>query len=134
MSWTLNCISDPGIVEVVFQGSVTGQAARQATSDAIGLAKAREIMDFLVDASGVEAAPDLSSLLDLPNKQYDAAGLSRLARIAIVSPRLSQARKDVQFYETACLNRGWNARLLSSRDEALRWLKEPRTVMKRLDE
>ena len=54
--------------------------------------------------------------------RYVADGLERLSRVALVYPRSPKAKEAARFYETACINRGWNVRLFPERDDAIEWL------------
>jgi hypothetical protein len=52
-------------------------------------------------------------------------GLPRTLREALLVLPSSVPGPDVQFYEDACRNRGWNVRLFTERERALEWLNGP---------
>ena len=54
----------------------------------------------------------------------EGTGAARTLREAIVVPGSTLAAPDVQFYEDACRNRGWNVRLFPDRESAMAWLRE----------
>ncbi len=57
---------------------------------------------------------------------FEHLGLPRSLREALVLPPGSMTAADVQFYEDACRNRGWNMRIFPDREHALAWLAEGR--------
>jgi hypothetical protein len=69
--------------------------------------------------------PQLSvvDILYLPEQKYAADKLDRKSRIAVLMPKDAAARKELQFYETVCLNRGWQVKIFNTKQEALAWLK-----------
>ena len=123
MAYTLEYNRTLRIVELVYTGRYTAQESRESTSKAIALGKEHGDADALVDASEVELAVSIFDLLDSPDRQYVVEDMNRRIRVAVVPPSLPKDKKDAQFYETACLNRGWQVRLFPSRDDALEWLK-----------
>ena len=62
------------------------------------------------------------SVFQLPNQLYAEEGASHGIRIAVVVPADPAIRDLAKFYESACLNRGWQVCVLESRDAAMAWL------------
>jgi hypothetical protein len=122
MAYTLRFNPTLRIVELVFTGRYTAQVSRESTSKAIALGKEHGDVDALVDASKAELAVSLFDLLDLPARQYDRESMNRRIRVAVVPPSLPNDLELAQFYETACLNRGWQVQLFPNRKDAIEWL------------
>jgi hypothetical protein len=123
VAWTLEYNSTLRIVEIVLAGSITGPDLQESTSKAIALSKDQGIpAAFLVDATELELAASIVDLYDLPAQQYFAEGADLRNRLALVLPQSPKARRDARFYETACVNRGWNVKSFPNRDEAIEWL------------
>jgi hypothetical protein len=122
MSWNANHNQILNIVELVFTSLTTAQDLKEATSKCIALGKENETNRFLVNAEELELLAPLVDIYDLPDKQYIAEQADRFSRIAVVLPRSSQAKEAVQFYETVCMNRGWAAKIVSTRQDAVDWL------------
>ena len=121
MSWTVEFNGKSGIIEIVYVGHSTGADLRESTTKGIALTNELGVFDVLVDSTELEAPP-LTDIYDLPAKQYDAEGLSRRIRIALIQPKLPSALKATEFYENACVNRGWRVRSFANRDAAIEWL------------
>ena len=64
----------------------------------------------------------LVDIFNLPTKQYLEEGADRSARVALLLPTPPKEREAVEFYETACRNRGWNVRSFDERPAAIDWL------------
>jgi hypothetical protein len=122
MAYTVQYNPALQIVELRYTGRLTAQEARESTSEAIALGKENGDADALVDATKAEVATSVFDLYDLPNRQYAAQGMNRRVRVAVIPPRIPKDEEAVRFYETACLNRGWQVRLFPSRDAAVEWL------------
>ena len=95
-----------GIIEVIFNEVTTGTDLTEATTKCISLGKETGTRRFLVDAAGVDLAPSLFDVYDLP-AQYEDEKADRQSDVAVILPRSTEARKAAEFYETMCLNRGW---------------------------
>ncbi len=111
-----------GCVEYVFAERCSERDVHEATSRGIELGKAHDTHRYLIDAREMDYTGTIVALLDLPARQYEAQGMSRSSRIALVLPTAPGTRADAKFYETASANRGWNVKCFETREEALAWL------------
>ena len=112
-----------GIVDSVYAGDVSPAELEKGVRAAIALATGSGIFRFFTDVTGLtggHSAVDLFAVVAL----LEAMGLPRTLREAILAPRTMMAAADVQFYEDACRNRGWNVRLFADRQAAMAWLRE----------
>ena len=121
MSWHVEHIESSGIVELKLVGVATGDALREATSEVIRVASQNDLHRGLIDASEQVRTGSIVDLVELP-QQYTDQGLSRNVRIALVIPRAKELHDIADFYETVCINRGWQVQTFPSRDEAIAWL------------
>jgi hypothetical protein len=114
-----------GVVEVRYTGSIAGADIREGTSGCISLQKQTGATRFLVDLNGSHFAASTLDIFDLPDQQYRDEHLDVRSRIAVILPDAARAREAAHFYEAACRNRGWLARVLPDRESAIDWLKDP---------
>jgi hypothetical protein len=110
------------IIELVYTGNTTGLDLRESTSKAIALDKEKGSLKFLVDATEIELTASIFDLYDLPARHYHEENLDRQSHVAVILPKRPKEQKDAQFYETACVNRGWFVKLVSNREEGIDWL------------
>jgi hypothetical protein len=124
MAWTASCPpDDPALVAVVFSGAITGAQLREATVAAAALGQKQGVMRYLVDATGVFSLPRELEFFVLPARMYDELGLERHElRVAVVVPPAGDPQELVKFYETACVNRGWQVKVFDAREPAIAWL------------
>jgi hypothetical protein len=86
------------------------------------LSKDHDNAGVLVDATEIELTASTFDLYDLPAHQYVVDGIDHRTGVAVVQPKSRKEQEAAQFYETACVNRGWRVRLFPNRDEAIKWL------------
>ena len=122
MPWNALHHQKLNIVELVFTGSTTAKDLQEGTSKCIALGKEHETNRFLVDGEELELSVTLTDIYKLIDEQYVIEQADRTSRIAVVRPRSPQAQEGVRFYETVCMNRGWAAKITSTRKEAVDWL------------
>lgn len=122
MAWTVEYNKHLRIIEVVLQGNVTGPEIRAAATRANELHKQMNVLDAVIDATDVQIPPPIIDIYELPAKQFIAEGLNRRVRMALVNPRSLVAREAAHFYETACINMGWQVKSFPTQDKAVAWL------------
>ena len=124
MPWSVSCGPDaPDMVLVTFSEVVTAEELRAATRAAAALGHERHVTKYLADGTAVSQVPRELPFLSLPARMYDELGLDRRElRIAVVVPATGNVRYMVDFYETACLNRGWLVKIFDRHDAAIAWL------------
>ena len=124
MPWTARCDPPlPDTVTVVFSGAVSGAELREATTAAVALGREHRVTRYFVDATGVVHWPRETDFFFLPAALYDELGLDRRdVRAAIVVSASDDLRQIARFYETACLNRGWQVKIFETSDDAIAWL------------
>lgn len=123
MPWQAKVIENHRHIELQYSELVTPEELFEAFATAYSLAKKNGIYRFLADCSnmaGGHSIVDLYGLISL----FEASGIDHLSKEAILMPAIKASASDVQFYETACRNRGFNVRVFCNRDEAIDWLRE----------
>ena len=123
MAWSAKFNAELGIVESTFRGPTTAADFREETTAAIALAKQAGTTRHLIDSSELIFAANLADLYLFPASRYESEQVDRRSRIAILSPRDEKAREATQFYQVACVNRGWTVKVFADRQEALGWLR-----------
>ena len=121
MSWTVTHIEALGIVEVKLSGVVTGDGLRESTTEGIKIAGKFRLKRGLIDASEQTRTGSMADLIEIP-QQYSDQGLSRKTFIALVLPVKEELHGIADFYETVCVNRGWQVQTFTARDRAIGWL------------
>ncbi len=114
-----------GVIESVYAGDVRREEQERSARAAIQLAQDSGVFRFFTDLSGMTRGPTPGELVQVIDA-FEHLGLPRTLREALVLPPGSMTAADVQFYEDACRNRGWNMRIFPDRARALAWLADGR--------
>lgn len=121
MSWDINLINEPKIIKLIYSGNVTSEQLREALTACVTLAKKENILRFIADTTLLvdgHSVFDLYSVIQL----YDTIGFDRNIKEAVLVQVGSPALTVASFYETACLNRGYNVKIFSDETKAIEWL------------
>jgi hypothetical protein len=117
-----SCRIVDGVVESVYAGMVTPEELDRAVRLTLDLAKGSGFFRFCSDVADLVGGHSVGDLFAMI-ASLEQAGLPRTLREAIVTSGSLLPSRDVQFYEDACRNRGWNVRIFPDRASALAWLK-----------
>ena len=121
MSLEIKFNNEYGIVESVFSNNVTNEELLRETKECIALAKENNSTLFLCNASNGIFRMSILHVFNL-EKIHGKDNLNRISKIAVIEPSTRESKEFVEFYETACRNRGWNVKIFSDRQSALVWL------------
>lgn len=111
------------VVLLIWRGKTSNYDVRLATQKSHEISKAHRCHSILVDARELEPMMSIYEIYDLP-KFYEASGVPRTTRIAVLAPAKETILRDLLFYETVCQNNGFSVRTFHDRESAHRWLRE----------
>ena len=111
------------IVESIFSDIITEEELILETTQCIALGNENSTNLFLCDASNAIVYLGLINVLEL-EKIHIEENLERTSKIALIEPISKESKNFASFYETACLNRGWNVKIFQDRQTAIGWLQE----------
>jgi hypothetical protein len=123
MGWNIKFNADNRIIELSYYGVVSPVELNDALTAAVSISQREGTVRFLADCSemlGGHSITDLYFLISL----YESVG-ARSMKEALILPFVDIAQDDVKFYETACLNRGFDVKVFNSVSEAMNWLVTP---------
>ena len=112
--------TDLGIVVITCEGEVSSDELISEQTTIFKLARENNTDMFLLDLSKYESSLSLFEVFGSISS-YDNK-VNRQMCIAIVAPVSEEAREVARFYETACVNRGWNVRMFVKKGAAIEWL------------
>lgn len=109
------------LIESTYKGIIKGEELMQQVLSNIDLAKKNNTHKFLTDCR--ELSPNINvidsyKLVKLYEKLEGASNMKE----AILIPDIPEAARAIEFYETVSLNRGFQVKAFTDRDEALSWL------------
>lgn len=123
MPWDIQL--DPGQTMMIIQykGQVSPDELDACLMAAKAMAVRTGVMKIMADCLGLTGGHGIMDLFELISR-FDSMGIPRTIKEAVLLPNIPSMQKDVSFYETACLNRGYNVRVFHDRADAVRWLSE----------
>ncbi len=109
-----------------YNGSVTNAELTDSISACQELYKASGISLFLADCTNMLAE---HSILDIFSKvdSFQSLEMKKDFKEAIIITKDSESRDKLNFYETACLNRGYRVKIFEDKPSALAWLLKGRS-------
>ncbi|HEY3860213.1 MAG TPA: hypothetical protein VGM47_11475 [Gammaproteobacteria bacterium] len=123
MPWTHE-IKDGGLLlEVAYRGNFDAVELRASTIEIVDVLLAKGIQRLLLDCHDAHFNVPTVAVYQLP-ELYDAKGLSRQVRAAVVRPHDGYHGEIFEFYEDVCRNRGYFVTLFDDADSAREWLRE----------
>ena len=109
------------IIRVRLSGPQTLADYRKQTEEVLRLAQSKNVNLILVDDQRAQNMASTLELFAMP-AMYEELGAPRSARVAIVMPHNSPSAADIRFYETVCVNRGFNVKIFATEPPAIDWL------------
>ena len=122
MPWNVEYNAECNIIESAYVGKVTDDEFRKGALRSRELSRANNTKLFLIDDSKWEGGASVLGLYNHP-ALYEELGFERGSKGAVIPPPSgTEAAEDVEFYENVCVNRGWQVKICSDRQEAIDWL------------
>jgi hypothetical protein len=121
MPVTVTYVEEAGVVEMVFHGAPAPEEIDDAMTRAGAIGAENLTNRFLVDSRDMPAGGSAFDVLALAELMASLPpGI--IEREAILLSADAAAAEEMEFFETACRNRGLDVRVFRERDEALAWL------------
>lgn len=124
MAWSINRSAEGRYIEVVFAGSVLSGELADAVRETLRQAVEHRLVRILADCTQLEGGHTFADLVEVIGEMRDR-GLEGRYREAVLLPAKPQVVPLAEFWETACLNRGFIVQLFKDRTAALDWLCTP---------
>ena len=121
MPWGTEYAPERATVVVSGSGRLCLKDVKRITQEAAHLLNEHRSTRMLLDCSGADLDVGVVDIFGLP-ECYDALGMPRSIRIALILPKTGQPSELYHFYETVCRNKGYQCQLFGSRQLAEQWL------------
>jgi len=121
MAWKIQIDPDSGIIQTVYNGTITVQDVRDQTVEALRLAAGEGSHLFLTDVHNADSGLSTLDIHEVPD-QWDELQADQRNKLALVVPEVGKTWRDAQLYETLCVSRGWKVRVFVQRNSAIDWL------------
>jgi len=121
MPWTMETKDGGQLLEVAYQGIFGAEELRATTLEIVDTLLAKGMLRLLLDCHEAHFNVPTVAVYQLP-ELYDAKGLSRQVRAAVVKPQDGYHLEIFEFYEDVCRNRGYFVMLFDDAPSARAWL------------
>lgn len=121
MPWKHEIKDGGSLLEVTYQGIFGAEELRATTIEIVDLLIAKDIQRLVLDCHQAHFNVPTIAVYQLP-ELYDAKGLSRQVRAAVVKPQDGYHLEIFEFYEDVCRNRGYFVMLFDDAAKARQWL------------
>lgn len=122
MPVTIAYLPQDETVVITATGSITLDELGCQSPLAVELLKQHGCRRMLVDYRDAQVNISTLDIYAIPDR-YDALGLSRRVRIAVVMPRGIENSELFDFYADVTHNRGFSTKLFRSPEDAMLWLR-----------
>ena len=122
MPWQVEFDEQRRVILLAYRANVSYEDVHESSIAVIAMTHDKDTHKILTDfTDAVSLAHSSIDIFHLPTT-YKTLGQDLPLVEAIVDPKDPKIRKDAEFYETVCINRGFTVRVFEDRDQALEWL------------
>jgi len=123
MPWDVNYLEAEYLVIIQNSGELTNEDFIAETTEAWRVMRQHHTYACMVDNRNYHHPFSLIDLYELPIF-FDKIGVDRRVRVALLFNQGSPLKDDVRFFETVCINQGYNFKVFYEESEAKSWLKK----------
>ncbi|MFA5322995.1 MAG: hypothetical protein WC373_10015 [Smithella sp.] len=122
MAWKVELDAEHGCIHTVYSGIVTKNDIVSSMTETLRMISGKGPQKFL--SEWIDATSKLSTIdiFNIPG-EWESSEANQGSVLALVVQKNAKSQKDAQFYENACVNRGWRVRIFTQRNDAIEWLK-----------
>ena len=122
MSYATSYIEEENIVCITALGRITAKEYRKGSKEVVDLLAKHDSTRLFVDDRLLENVASVYELYGLP-RFFREIGLPSRVRVALLYDAAGADKGDIEFFETACRNNGYNVSIFYSYNETMEWLK-----------
>lgn len=122
MAWDVKYLADEKIINIVNKASLTSKDYVEQLIKALELAKKHNTHLFLSDNREATNKAAIFEIFYLP-AFFDKFGADKRNKLGVIVPKSSDKNESYEFFETVCINRGWNVKLFRGKQNAIEWLR-----------
>ncbi len=118
--------ADDDVVVSTIQGYATTEDLMASAIARISLGQEKGTTNFVLDTRGFLPSDRASfeAIYETVTRSYPTMFVDRSTKLAVIPPESDDARWFMDFFQSMCDSRGWNAREVANWDEARTWFGE----------
>jgi hypothetical protein len=122
MPWNLEVTEDGKVLLLTYRGLLSPAESAGMTRQTLERILETGVTRVMLDCSAAQMEIPVTDIYKLPDR-YEAAGVPRSIRVAVVVPHDNYKRELFEFYEDVCRNRGYFVKLFENHGAAWEWLR-----------
>ena len=122
MAYTITKNDSLQIIELIYEGYVSGKELQKGSDERIALSLKENITLGIVDLSNSTSDASLLSVHDIPDVVFEEQDQDPNTKTALIRPKSTHDYEMAEYFVAAARNRGWNIHMFANRAEALAWL------------
>lgn len=125
-TWQVHYDEDDHVVVSTISGYATTDDLMASAIARISLGQEKGTTHFVLDTRGFLPSDRASfeAIYETVTKSYPTMFVDRTTKLAVIPPEADNARWFMDFFQSMCDSRGWNARKVADWDEARAWFEE----------
>ncbi|MDJ0908021.1 MAG: hypothetical protein QNI99_02440 [Woeseiaceae bacterium] len=125
-TWKVHYDADDDVVVSTIRGYATTEDLMASAVARISLGQEKGTTNFVLDTRGFLPSDRASfeAIYETVTKSYPTMFVDRSTKLAVIPPESDDARWFMDFFQSMCDSRGWNAREVANRGEARAWFGE----------
>jgi len=125
MAWKVTMNHETGFIETTYSGVATIQDITESTMKCLEFAHSEAPLKFLTDLANADLDVSIIGLFKQPDF-WEALGFKRVNSLAIIQGVKHKEKGELSFFEDVSVNRGWNVKIFTERQDAIEWLSQQR--------
>jgi hypothetical protein len=122
MGWSINYNTKDGFIELTYFDRVSKNDLLKAFQGAEKLVWEHKTKLILSDCTKMKGGHTLFDLFGLI-EELGKADMLRTIKEAVLLSSSAESAANIEFWETACVNRGYNVKIFEDAEKAIGWLK-----------
>jgi len=123
MGWKTEYLRDLDIIEITTDGVFNANNLREIVKSTLDLVEKHQTTAILGNCVNLIHSNTVFNIYEFP-AILESMQVDRRLKQAMLPPPNADSRKNIEFYETVSLNRGYIVRVFDDRDKAVQWLHE----------
>lgn len=125
-TWKVHYDADDDVVVSTIRGYATTEDLMASAIARISLGQEKGTNHFVLDTRGFlpSSRSSFEAIYETVTKSYPTMFVDRTTKLAVIPPESDDARWFMDFFQSMCDSRGWNAREVEDWDAARAWFDE----------
>ena len=127
MAWKVELDTENGFIHTVYSDIVAKDDILDSMTATLKMISGKGPQKFFTEWVNATSKLSTTEIFEIPG-EWENAEVNRGSVLALLIQNDAKSKKNAQFYENACVNRGWRVRFFTQRNDAIEWLKKQKII------